>query len=100
MHVTLGGDWAGWENVGAIFACSSRERQIMHNRTRLLAQAIYEIEAYDLTPSEAKVEYAVLFSVATVLSPFSAHAEVLSLRMFSSLCVIIYTGCAPTDERG
>eukprot|EP00939_MAST-03C_sp_MAST-3C-sp1_P001494 g1494.t1 len=47
-------DWAGWVNTGAIFACSSRERQISHNRVRLLAQAMYGIEAFDLTPDEAK----------------------------------------------
>ena len=100
MHVTLDGDWAGWENVGAIFACSSRDRQIMHNRTRLLAQAIYEIEAYDLTPSEAKVKYTVLFLLLPLFPLFAAHVEVLSSRIFLLLCVIISTGCAPADERG
>jgi len=50
-----GGDWAGWQNTGAIFACSSRERQISHNRVRLLAQSMYpHIEAHDLSPDEAK----------------------------------------------
>ena len=94
MHVTLGGDWAGWENVGAIFACSSRERQIMHNRTRLLAQAIYEIEAYDLTPSEAKVEYAFLFSVAAVSPPFfCACGGTLITNVFIALCNYIYRMC-------
>ena len=49
------GDWAGWQNTGAIFACSSKERLTSHNRVRLLAQSMYpHIEAYDLSPDEAK----------------------------------------------
>ena len=49
----LDGDWAGWVNQGAIFACSSRERLVSHNRGRLLANAMFGVEAYDLSPSEA-----------------------------------------------
>ena len=54
LPAEIDGEWAGWVNQGAIFACSRRERQISHNRTRLLAQAMYGIEAHDLSPSEAQ----------------------------------------------
>jgi sarcosine dehydrogenase len=47
-------DWAGWVNQGAIFACSSRDRRISHNRVRMLASAMYGVEAHDVSPSEAK----------------------------------------------
>ena len=44
LPAEIDGEWAGWVNQGAIFACSRRERQISHNRTRLLAQAMFGID--------------------------------------------------------
>jgi sarcosine dehydrogenase len=48
------GDWAGWEEQGGIFPCSSKDRLIAHNRVGLLARAMFNVEVHDLSPAEAK----------------------------------------------
>ena len=48
------GQWAGWTTTGSLFACSSEERLVAHNRTRLLAMSIAGVESHVLSPQEAK----------------------------------------------
>jgi len=42
-----------WLVAGSLLVSSTKDRHIAHNRTRLLASALYGVEAHDVTPSEA-----------------------------------------------
>lgn len=48
------GEWAGWTETGSLFACTSEQRLVAHNRTRLLAMGIAGVESHILHPEEAK----------------------------------------------
>ena len=48
------GEWAGWSTTGSLFACSSQDRLIAHNRTRVMACATHGVESHIVSPAEAK----------------------------------------------
>ena len=80
------GEWAGWTTTGSLFACSSNERLIAHNRTRLLAQGIHGVESYVLTPEETKAVHPLINIddlVGAIYVPTDGELLLHSINLFT-----------------
>jgi hypothetical protein len=94
------GEWAGWTTTGSLFACSSEERLVAHNRTRLLAMGIADVESHVLSPQEAKKVHPLMNVddlVGAIYTPSDGTAPLLHLCLstdrYSAYLMVAGTCC-------
>ena len=72
------GEWAGWTTTGSLFACSSEDRLIAHDRVRTMAKAIAGVESHVVSPEEAKEIHPLINSddlVGCIHTPADGHID-------------------------